>query len=584
MNIIYSGFIHPLVGVLSGFLMLFGSEFLGKQLLKIFFNTFFFLNLVVGIIAVSLVTYILILIELSRITTIFFSYILLFLGTYNLFILLKNLNYQKTNSPTILFILLIIFSLFVLSITAPTMADSLDYHLGVPKYINQNHKWPSPGMWLHANISGLGEVYNLLGIVVYSDIVGSLAQFFSLASFLHYFSNIVKDKQRIILLNFFILGSPVILFLLSGSKFLLLPQLITTLVLYLLITSKQLSKNLFLLIVFLLCGAASFKLNFFISGFVLGIFALIKINFNYKLIFQAALIFLLFFLPKALFNLYNIQHFGFTDIFAVVPPGEFASNLKNYRENSFFFPMNLIFPETLGKISTVLGISPFLLLFMKDVKKENIQILIIGMLVSILYFFYSQSTARMYYEILLWFSLCIIFQLNFKIDIKSINFFLFVNNFIVFLLIIFGIYNLAPSLFSNKMRKEVMMNNASGYQAANWINENIDKKKTIMTNLRSVALLNANAIPMDYLQYSMPFENLEEYINFIKEEKIDYLILVNFAENHRHLFSDCPDIKIFSSPFFNNETRNPFNRVGKYNVTVIKFDEKQSKTCIKINK
>jgi hypothetical protein len=132
------------------------------------------------------------------------------------------------------------------------------------------------------------------------------------------------------------------------------------------------------------------------------------------------------------------------------------------------------------------------------------------------------------------------------------------------------------------MRKEVMMNNASGYKAANWINENIDKRKVVMTNLRSVALLNANTIPMDYLNYNISSENLEEYVNFIKEKEIDYLILVNSVENYRYLFRDCPEVKIFTSPFFTSETRNPFNRVGKYNVTVIKFDKSQSKNCIKI--
>jgi len=563
--------------------MLFGSEFIGKQLLKKLFDTFFFLNLVVGVTIISLITYILILVELSRITNLFFAYTLLSLGIYNLYIFLKKFNYQKTSSFGILFILLFIFSLFVLSITPPTMHDSLHYHLGVPQYINQNNKWPSPGMWLHANISGLGEVYNVLGIVAFSDITGALAQFFALASFLHYFSNIVKDKQRIILFNFFILGSPVILFLLSGSKFQLFPQLITTLVLYFLVSNKQLNTNLFLLIVFLICGAASFKLNFFISGFILGIYALTKINFNYKLIFQAALIFLFFFLPKALFNFYNIQHFRFVDIFALLP-GEFASSLSNYRENYFFFPISLFFPESLGKISTVLGVSPFLLFFMQGMKKENIQILTTGIIVSILYFLFSPAIGRMYYEILLWFSLCIVFQANFRIGIQSINSFLFISNFIVFLLIIFGIYNLAPGLFSNKLRKEIMMRNASQYQAANWINENVDKSKIVMTNLSSVALLNSKVIPMDYLGYNMSSENFEEYVTFIKKQKIDYLILLKSSEKYWYLFKDCSKIEILSSPLFTEESRNPFNRVHKYYVTVIKFDENQSKNCIKINK
>jgi hypothetical protein len=435
-------------------------------------------------------------------------------------------------------------------------------------------------MWLHANISGLGEVYNSLGIVVYSDVIGSLAQFFSLASFLHYFSNIIKDKQRIILFNFFILGSPVILFLLSGSKFLLFPQLITTIVLYFLISNKLLNKNLFLLIIFLICGAASFKLNFFISGFILGILALIKINFNYKLILQATFIALIFFLPKALFNFYNIQHFGFSDIFLVAPE-EFVLNLKNHRENYFFFPISLFIPESLGKISTVLGIHLFLFFFMKDMKKKNIQILLIGVVVSIFYFFYSMAVGRMYYEILLWFSLSIVFQAKFRINIQTVNFFLFVSNLATFLLIVFGIYNLGPSLLSNKLRKEVMMINAQHYQAANWINEKIDKEKIVITNLRSVALLNAYALPMDYLSYNISLENLEEYINYIKRKKINYLILLNFAEKYHFLFKNCTEIKRFTSPAFTNETRNPLNRVDKYYVTIIELDVNQTTGCIK---
>jgi hypothetical protein len=187
----------------------------------------------------------------------------------------------------------------------------------------------------------------------------------------------------------------------------------------------------------------------------------------------------------------------------------------------------------------------------------------------------------MYYEILLWFSLCIVFQVKFRIGIQTINFFLFVSNFIVFLLIVFGIYNLAPSLLSNKLRKEVMMNNAYQYQAANWVNENIDKGKLVITNMRSVALLNANAIPMDYLSYNISSENSEKYINFIKEKKINYLILLNFSEKYHYLFKNCTEIKRFSSPAFTNERRNPFNRVGEYYVTIIELDVNRVTSCIK---
>ena len=97
MNVIYSGFVHPLIGVLSAFLIIFGSEFLGRQLLKNSFSTFFFLNLAVGIIAISLIAYILILLEVSKLTNPILAYTLLFLGAFNIFILFKNYNYPKKN-------------------------------------------------------------------------------------------------------------------------------------------------------------------------------------------------------------------------------------------------------------------------------------------------------------------------------------------------------------------------------------------------------------------------------------------------------------------------------------------------------
>jgi hypothetical protein len=126
-----------------------------------------------------------------------------------------------------------------------------------------------------------------------------------------------------------------------------------------------------------------------------------------------------------------------------------------------------------------------------------------------------------------------------------------------------------------------MMMNAQQYQAANWINERIDKEKIVITNLRSVALLNATAIPMDYLSYNIPSENLEEYINYIKEKKIDYLIFLNLTEKNHYLFKNCTEIKRFSSPAFTKETRNPFNRVGEYYVTIIELDVNRRTSCIK---
>lgn len=580
MNIIFSGFLHPIIGIITGLLLVFGSEFVGKIFLRKFINTFFFLNFTFGLILVSLINFILILIGLSKLLSIILSYVILLLGSSNFFLFINNFSYSKKFYYDSYFILLIIFLLLILSITPPTMADSLDYHLGVANFIYQNYSWPDPNMWLHANISGLGEVYNFIGLNLYSDIAGSLSQVVGLASFLHYFTSIIKNYQKKILFNLFILGSPVIIFLSSGAKFLLLPGLTTTLVLYYLVSNKKLNENLFLLIVFLLCGAANFKLSFLISGLVLGFIALIKIKITFKIFIKFTSIILFFFLPKALFNFFNYDDFRFLNIF-VIAPDEFLSHLKHFKENHYIFPLSVFIPESLGKVSTVLGLHVFLFFFLKNICKENIKILKIATLVSILYYFFSMSIGRMYFEILLWLSLFFIFPIDFKINLNIIKFYLISNALFVLILVIFLLYILVPGLLNNNLRNKIMKKYAFEYNAASWINERIPKKSVILTNLRSISLLNGYTIPMEILGYRISDETLENYVNFLKKNRIKYLILKNFNDQSHFLFKNCRIINRTKSPPFPEENRNPFNRGKKYFVVLLEFESKDLSQCIK---
>ena len=579
MNIIFAGFFHPILGVISSVLLVFGSELLGKLLLRRFIKPFFFLNFAFGVIFTSLVCYIFIILGISKYTNAAIAYILLLVGMLNMISFMNLHSYQKTNFK-IFYILFILLLLLIISITPPTMADALGYHLGVANYINQTHSWPNPNMWLHANISGLGEVYNSLGLLVYSDVVGSLTQFVGLSSFLYYFSNIIKNKERLVFFNLFILGSPVLIFLVSGPKFLLFPQLITTLVLYFLVSSKKIGTNLFYIIVFLLCGVTSFKLSFFIPSFVLGIFALSKTDLNLKLIYKSILIGAFFFLPRILFNISNLDQISFPEILVQIPD-EFLSSLKNFRENYFIFPINLFLPDSLGKISTVLGVNLFIYFFIKKINKNIFQIFIIFLITSILYYLFSISVGRMYFEMIVWVSLFIIFKVDFRLNLKILNLYLYTSSFLVVAILFAGLFNLAPGLFSNKSREVVMENNANEYKAIRWINKKIKKDKTVVTNLRSISLLNARAIPMDYLNYSIPENKLNGYVDFIRDSKFDYVILKNFSDKNLFLFKECSETKTITSPKFTNETRNPHNRKYKYSVTILEFDNNNNMNCIK---
>jgi hypothetical protein len=256
----------------------------------------FFLNLAVGVILVSLIAYIVVLLGQSQYINPMISYFIIIFGLYNFIYFIKKkiyLNYQLNFYSYLIFFYLL--SLLLISISAPTMADALDYHLGVAKFIHNYHYFPNHNYSIHSTISGLGEIFNFLGLIVYSDVVGSLLQLISLASFLYYFSKVILDKSKYILFCLFILSSPVIIYFVSGPKYQLFPQLITTFVLYLLIITKNLNIKLSLLLLFLIYGAASMKLSFFITGFILGIFLLIKSRINFNFVISALILSLFFF-------------------------------------------------------------------------------------------------------------------------------------------------------------------------------------------------------------------------------------------------------------------------------------------------
>ena len=577
MNIISYGFIHPIIGVFNGFFLIFGSEFLGQLLLKKNKYSSFFLNLAVGVILVSLIAYIVVLLGQSQYISPIISYFIIILGLYNFIYFIKKkiyLNYRLNFYSYLIFFYLL--SLFLISISAPTMADALDYHLGVAKFIHNYHHFPNHNYSIHFSISGLGEIFNFLGLIVYSDVVGSLLQLISLSSFLYYFSKVILDKSKYTLFCLFILSSPVIIYFVSGPKYQLFPQLITTFVLYLLIITKNLNIKLSLLLLFLIFGAASMKLNFFITGFILVIFLLIKSRINFNFVISALILTLFFFLPKALFNFFTLENFTYIN-FITSAPENFLKQLKNYNDNNFFFPLGVFFPISFGKISTILGFQFLILFLIKKFNKENIEIFIIAIISSIFLFFMAQPIGRIFHEIILFLSLNIIFAKKYKFNIDSINRLVAINVMVVFLISIFGVLSLSPSLINNYYRKEVMSINAHYYKGADWVNKTIPSESIILTDIRSTALFNVKAI-----QTSSPaqLDDINNYYNFLKKLKINYIVIVNFDSKIDYFFKECNLEFVNQSPKFIIEKRNFFNRNEQYSVTIFKLKNATVKNCI----
>lgn len=97
--------------------------------------------------------------------------------------LIKNkLNSISKNYVLNVFIILLIIGYAFLALCPVTNADSLDYHIGVAIEILNQGKIPVFSGWFHGRLAGSGEVLNALGLAIGAEQFGSLLQFCGLLS------------------------------------------------------------------------------------------------------------------------------------------------------------------------------------------------------------------------------------------------------------------------------------------------------------------------------------------------------------------------------------------------------------------
>ena len=108
------------------------------------------------------------------------------------------------------------------------------------------------------------------------------------------------------------------------------------------------------------------------------------------------------------------------------------------------------------------------------------------------------------------------------------------------------------------------------------LNQKLSTETTILSNLRSNALLNnKNTILSD--------ANITDinYRNLIMNSKIDYIVIKNFDNSKKYFFNNCKLTFIAQSPNFLVENRNFLNRNTFYSVSIFKLANKSFKNCIK---
>lgn len=609
MNFSLDSFLLPApLSALVSIFMFFGCSFLGKKIIFLFglkrniefVSDLNYQYILVGIIFNTLVLFPFILFGFATNYLLKFNSILLFFSGFILVVkFVKNINYKKFISyicnpiTNIHYYYIVLF--FFLSLAPITSADSLAYHIAIPTYIFNRGLYPADHLWFESVTGGSGEIINLLGLSLGSEMFGSLIQYSGLLSII----GIIKKNTLTKFKNFFLviatLSSPVLLFLLTSAK----PQLLyvgcISLCYSLIFFSKKnqniksFLKNIFF-IVTLLLSAITAKFSFFLSFIIL--FICISYQaFKKKLFLKFNIIFLLLFIiilfPQILWRFLNYNGSIFSSIFPLPLHLYGYDNFYNSLASCGYdgcFPYWLIFPISIDKVTEFLGYSFFIVFFFYNYKNHPVKI---TFLVSFLFFIFANkfgpNSARFYLEPLLWILIC---ASRTSINIKTIYFTIFkyliyLQSFFVIASSLFGVYYISKGSLSEKLRKSVMLNNASGYGLHEWANKVLPKDSVVIDTHRSISLLNRKVIPSDFLNY-INFNNNQSlyYIDLLKNKKPTHIIFYGNKEKYS-IFEKCLKQQLyFKEDVGKDERRNPFSEQKKYDGYIYSLDYNLLPDCI----
>ena len=471
----------------------------------------------------------------------------------------------------------------------PTDADSLDYHLGVPLDILRHHGHFFRPDWVTARLTGLGESLNLLGLAGGTDILGATLQFAGLVAVLAGVMTLAKTDMDRIMVAVAILGCPVVIFLVSNQKPQMLPTAATTIAL-LLLAERFRAMDAKTLILALSCVffAVACKYSFILTGGVLVGVALLAA-------YRARLLGLTVGLSLAAYMVlvfpvhwHNLVFYGdpispLLERFKTVSDPvvlRLATVLRSYSEDRLFpFPLGLLFPSSLGALSTVMGFGPLLFLVgLKEARAHLIPQVLLGCVAvevaCILSF--SQLQARFFFEPYLWIVAATTAaawtfgkRLLFKLMLGQLV--------VVALMAMFGAATLFPGSLTSAWRDRVMSRASYGYPETRWLNQVLPPEAVVLGNIRSSALM-----PRPYLS-----SNVFSYFDLSKPDELARFKSLAIAAQVNILVTEFPLPASTASIFLPGVgealtgpqelyqgVRNPRNRGAAYSLMVFRFNPK----------
>lgn len=530
---------------------------------------------------------------------------------YTIFSCLRN-QFAKQESLYRTLLNFILIGMGLMALAPPTDADELNYHIGVPLAILHSGSWIFSPEWFSSRLAGMGEGLIALGLSVGAEQFGSLLQYWGLVAISAMLVSINRNKNKEVTSYLYPLifsCSPVLLWLVSTSKPLLLPIAYTTLSLFLIASAEIKEKNNsrfflthFSIAIFLISCATQMKFNFLLSAALIGTIWLIvmyRAQCFSRVLFICPIISLPILLPPILWKFINYGGSWYEGLFKIFPgnywPGyeQFENALRHWHESSSIpFPFNLLITSSPGQLTTIIGIGSLfwvlsiIWIFFKIRRLDYISLLIASASVAMIVLgpIFGQIDGRFYLEPLIWILILLAIQ-NQPPKFICNNFLLLGLSLQAMTVIggaFFCAYFLAPGALSKNWRDETLNQMAYQHKEMEWVNQNLPQKAVVLSAIRAMAGIPRESISLEWSNFIDPIKTeAAPYIEQIIRKRVSHVIMNIDPRNS--VWVNCLGENTIGPYIVNYAGRNPLNRKGVYEVWISEFNLSKLPNCLNIN-
>jgi Protein of unknown function (DUF1420) len=489
-------------------------------------------------------------------------------------------------------------ALLALAALSPsTNADSLHYHLGVAlNFLQGDGAWPATPEWFHSRLSGSGEALIALGLSIGAEQFASLLQWsgvFCVCGLLLGLGPTRTGFNSTVALAF--VSSPVLILLVCSDKPQAVPIAMTSAALA--ITAypsnekfeRSASLRRFALVCLLIMGASQMKLNFLMSGTIVGCLAMTLMIKGGQLIPAASIAvsgLLLIVLPPAI---WKQQHFGGTVLDALLMPfpgawpgtAAFVRYLRSYRDSPLWFPLSLVVPASIGVVSTIIGLGTFAPAWLRPAgDKRCWAVLAAASAVAVLGTLLGQASARFYLEPFAWVLMALVMQktrpgrIGAAIALTGV----FLQTAVSAALFGYSVATSLPGALFDSARDRVMGKQADGYRMMRWVDGSLPAEAVLVSEHASIGLAPRKAFASDWIHFTdARAEEWQPYLMRLKSGGATHALVL--GDPAKSPFASCFSGTQAGPRNFSKATRNPLNVGAEYPAWLMKIDRERLPGC-----